>query len=284
MTLFLFYRILILDNTLQEGVAMFLSNDELTLELIGIFKIKRTQISQHSDGFRSYDSLSIRLSGESEFKFNNKSEKVTPNNLLYLPHNAKYSQKTSSETIIAIHFINYSHSSDGKPEVINLDDSEKIHNLVLEMYDIWNLKEAGYKYKCTSLLYNLLYLLRKQYHEHSIRTVTSDVLMRDALKYIHQNYKNQRIYISELAKMISVSEVYFRKIFKKMYSVSPGKYIINLRLEYASQLLQSNLYSVSEASENSGFNDVKYFSRCFKEKFGMTPMDFKHQNLEKRFK
>ena len=81
--------------------------------------------------------------------------------------------------------------------------------------------------------------------------------------------------------MISISEVYFRKIFKKIYKVSPNKYINNLRLEYASQLLQSGLYRIYEISELSGFTDVKYFAKCFKEKYGISPLAYKIIDPEK---
>ena len=52
------------------------------------------------------------------------------------------------------------------------------------------------------------------------------------------------------------------------------QYVIKLRLEYASQLLLSKLYTVKEVSEKSGFTDAKYFSRIFKEKYDMTPKKY----------
>ena len=74
--------------------------------------------------------------------------------------------------------------------------------------------------------------------------------------------------------MLSVSETYFRRIFKRIYHISPVQYVIKLRLEYASQLLISKLYTVKEVSYKSGFTDVKYFSRVFKAKFKMTPKKY----------
>ena len=94
------------------------------------------------------------------------------------------------------------------------------------------------------------------------------------MNYIHKNYKKAEFSVSKLADMLSVSETYFRRIFKRIYHISPVQYVIKLRLEYASQLLLSKLYTVKEVSYKSGFTDVKYFSRVFKEKFNMTPKKY----------
>lgn len=107
--------------------------------------------------------------------------------------------------------------------------------------------------------------------------------MRLALNFIHQNYKKENISIETLAKTASVSESYFRREFKRIYSVSPGQYIIGLKLEYAAQLLQSRLYTVGEVAEKSGFADTKYFSRIFKRKFAKSPSQYKNTNIEKTF-
>ena len=258
------------------------SSDNLTLELTGVFSIKRSKSTKHSSE-REHDSLSIRMSGESVFKFNGSVQTIKENELLYLPHSSVYEQYTAGEDIIAIHFMNYSSTNNTKPQILKTDNVDYIRNLIIKMYNVWNLKEPGYKYECTSLLYHLLYEIRKQSAKDNINSVVPDMLIANAVNYIHRHYKSEIIHISELAKKVALSEVYFRKIFKKIYSVSPNKYINNLKLEYAAQLLQSKLYTVSEASELSGFNDVKYFSKCFKAKYGITPKLYISTELEKLF-
>ena len=84
--------------------------------------------------------------------------------------------------------------------------------------------------------------------------------------------------------MCFVSEAYFRKLFKKLYSVSPKQYVINLRLETAAQLLQSQLYSVNEVGDRSGFTDPKYFAKLFKSKYGCSPKEFMNAVPEKSWK
>jgi AraC-like DNA-binding protein len=90
--------------------------------------------------------------------------------------------------------------------------------------------------------------------------------------------------ISDLAQMCGVSQVYFRKLFKLRYGTSPKQYINALRLETAAQLLQSQLYSVGEVSEKSGFTDPKYFTKRFTKRFGCGPKQYQHVVPEKNWK
>ena len=84
---------------------MFFSENELSLELLGVFKLERVEITTKSNMQRNYDSLSIRLEGAGEFKCDGQTVSVKRGDLLYIPKHAKYSQKTAGETIIAIHFM-----------------------------------------------------------------------------------------------------------------------------------------------------------------------------------
>ncbi|MBE6787752.1 MAG: helix-turn-helix transcriptional regulator [Ruminococcaceae bacterium] len=263
---------------------MFFAENELSLELLGVFRISRKVQTTQKSHKRNYDSLSLRLEGSGKFKTEDKTFKVQKGDVLYLPQNADYTQKTAGEKLIAIHFINYNFNRKAKIEIIKAENTEYVEKIALQMYDIWKEKKQGYRHKCTSLLYELLYLLNCQEHEQIIDSITSDQKIKNAIDYIHTNYRSGSIDISYLAKMCSVSETYFRKLFKMIYGVSPKQYILNLKLEIASQLLQSGFYTISEVSDKSGFNDEKYFSKLFKKRFGITPKEFsKNENIRIKY-
>lgn len=256
---------------------MFFSENELSIELLGVFKIKREKFVHKSFDSRSYDSISIRLSGSGKFETKDKTINIKKGDILYIPKNVDYHQTTMGESLIAVHFINYSHTNNKKIETISVEDLSFVEETFRQMYDVWKEKKQGYRYLCMSLLYNLLYFFNCQENSHIIDSVTHDGKMGAALDYIHGNYRNGNIEISRLADICAVSDTYFRKLFKKINGVSPQQYIINLKLEFASHLLGSNLYTISEVSQKSGFSDTKYFSRIFKARFGLTPK--KYQSL-----
>jgi AraC-like DNA-binding protein len=259
---------------------VFFSEEELSLEFLGIFKIIRDKSEQKSLTQRGYDSLSIRLQGRGFFETDNGSITVSPGDILYIPRNAKYSQRTEGETILAIHFVNYSFEKNSKIETLTVSDREYMESILCEMYDIWKEQARGYRYRCVSLLYSLLYYLNSQ--AENIRTdIYRNKKLSAAIEYIHANYRTEQINVSALATMCAVSETYFRRLFNEIYKISPSQYVINLKLEFASQLLRSRLYTVSEASEKSGFADCKYFCRIFKKHYGISPAKFRDKIPEK---
>ena len=62
----------------------------------------------------------------------------------------------------------------------------------------------------------------------------------------------------------------FRKV-KKELNISPSKYIQQIRLEIAKELLVNDNLSVSEVAYSSGFESLSYFSKQFKNKYGYSP-------------
>jgi len=56
--------------------------------------------------------------------------------------------------------------------------------------------------------------------------------------------------------------------------MSPLKYIIQLKINHASDLLRLGRYSVGQVAELSGYESLYYFSRQFKEYTGITPSEF----------
>lgn len=99
-----------------------------------------------------------------------------------------------------------------------------------------------------------------------------------ALKYIEHHISDPELTNSLIAQNSHISEVYFRKLFSEKYNISPKQYILDIRIQKAKQLLTDPSYSVSSISELCGFSSVYTFSRCFKEKTGISPTEYARQN------
>lgn len=257
---------------------MFFKENGVITEIISVTKNARTNYTNKSFNNRNYYSLSMRINGTATFMAEDKTFHITPEMVLFIPPNAKYTQSTQNETIIAIHFMAYNYFS-GSIETLDLSDVETIKNRFIEIYKIWSEKRQGYKYKAASLFYDLLLILNKTFTDECLGLNSSFEKLADAVDYIHKNFKKEQIKISKLAKMSFMSETYFRKSFKSIFSVSPNKYINGLRLETSTQLLQSGLYSINEVALKSGFSDAKYFSRAFHKKYLKSPCQYAYECL-----
>ncbi|MBQ8741767.1 MAG: helix-turn-helix transcriptional regulator [Clostridia bacterium] len=256
-------------------MSVLFDDNDLTVEIVGVFKLTRDEYTHKSLGARAYSSLSIRTEGSARFVSEDESFDLETGDIIYIPSNARYEQYTHGETIIAVHFINYSVSDSQNIVKLAAIQDGRILDIMNEMYTVWSEKRRGYRYLCSSLFYKLIYIALKEGKTDS-HLASSDLenALSDALSYIHKNYKDPSISISDIARRIHISDTYFRRLFVDKYGTSPTRYIIALRLEYASQLLISGFYSVAEVAERSGFNDVKYFSRRFRQSYGVPPKNY----------
>ena len=79
---------------------------------------------------------------------------------------------------------------------------------------------------------------------------------------------------SKLAALCDMSESYLKRLFKERYGIPPKKYLIQLKLNHACDLLRLDRYTVTEIAEMCHFSDIYFFSRQFKEHMGITPTQF----------
>jgi AraC-like DNA-binding protein len=71
-----------------------------------------------------------------------------------------------------------------------------------------------------------------------------------------------------------LTAVLFKKAVYKKFGMPPSKYIINLKINYACDLLQTGLYNITQIAEIRGYSDIYFFSRQIKEYRGISPTAF----------
>lgn len=90
-------------------------------------------------------------------------------------------------------------------------------------------------------------------------------------KFLIREHLNQKIDFQKVAGTMNIGYSNFRKIFRKYMGISPGHYLLNLRLVKAKELLLHTDMSMKEIAWETGFFSESYFSRIFKEKMGQSP-------------
>lgn len=91
-----------------------------------------------------------------------------------------------------------------------------------------------------------------------------------ATEYMKQNLTD-KLTTKELAQMFGYSQEHFCRLFREVTQFTPMQYLRVFRMERAMKLLNENRYNISEISERCGFTDPNYFTRCFRDFFGITP-------------
>lgn len=127
--------------------------------------------------------------------------------------------------------------------------------------------------KCKAELYQIIYNMEQEYFSEYLSTDKLEII-KPGIEYIHQEYTKQHISIEELSDMCGITSEYFRKIFRTYYGTSPIKYINELKISHAKELLASGMYSVTEAAFQSGYTDISFFSREFKKNTDLSPKEY----------
>ena len=99
--------------------------------------------------------------------------------------------------------------------------------------------------------------------------------MRNVLSYINENFR-RNLTTEELAAVCHLHPTHFIRAFKLKTAQTPHRYITDIRMEYARQLLDRSNRSIVEIAEDAGFYDPAHFSRMFKRYFAMTPTQYRN--------
>lgn len=91
---------------------------------------------------------------------------------------------------------------------------------------------------------------------------------------IHENWQED-IDFEAIARDQNVSYQWFRKTFKEVLGISPGQYLLNLKIEKTGQMLRETSLTIAEITAKAGFESEFYFSRIFKKKMGATPSEYR---------
>ena len=91
-----------------------------------------------------------------------------------------------------------------------------------------------------------------------------------ALAYM-ESHIDQPIRISDVAAGVFLSARQLERLFNEYYGESPQKYLQRMRMQKALSLLIRQNESVASAARQSGFDDVAYFTRVFRQTYGITP-------------
>jgi len=105
-------------------------------------------------------------------------------------------------------------------------------------------------------------------------------VLEPAMAYIESNFTEIDLDNERLAELCGISEVYFRRLFIEQYRMTPRQFLIDVRIKCAKQLLEKGGMKMSEIAEASGFGDRYHFSRMFRQKTGMTPIEYRKMSMQ----
>lgn len=102
-------------------------------------------------------------------------------------------------------------------------------------------------------------------------TSLDEKLVENAIKYVEANIARSDLSVEELSHELGMSRVHLYKKLLQITGKTPIEFIRVIRLKRAAQMLRESQQNVSEIAYQLGFNNPKYFSKYFKDEFGVLP-------------
>ena len=193
--------------------------------------------------------------GEYYFQMSNKKQKGT--------------QVSDSPHYYYIHF-DGSFSIDGHLPLRGLFDTEKMQPYLDELQHLPLTSTTIEKQKC---FYTILTELLKNNNTNKEVEIIH--------KYLQENFR-RNISIKEIERVVFLSRNQIINVFKEAFGITPYKYITEIRLLEACELLLSTNRSLNTIANNVGYNDYSIFYKAFYSKFKISPSEYRKINIKNR--
>ena len=112
----------------------------------------------------------------------------------------------------------------------------------------------------------------------SRETVGTDDIIYNAVEYVAKNFRDE-ITLDKMAYDLCVSKYVLSRMFAKTFHCNFNKYVNGIRLSYAQAILQDSKESITNIALDCGFESQRTFNRVFKERFKMTPREFRSRAI-----
>ena len=126
-------------------------------------------------------------------------------------------------------------------------------------------------------------ILAKYYNDstigdYSMSNLMDQQLMRNVEQFVLQNMSRGQISLDEMAAAMGMGRVPFFHKIRNITTKTPAEVVREIRLKHACTLLVTTNINMSELAINIGFMTAENFSNIFKEKYGMTPLEYRLKN------
>ena len=250
---------------------MFFNNHKISYEITNVFHIKKRIAASCGRKQSPVSGLGYRISGNTLFESYGKKYFADAGSFSYIPAHVEFTRVSTDEEMVVIHFRCHGADED-EIQIFNSENSSRFAVYFFDILKEWEKSSPGHRHRCHALFYKLLEEM-ELYHTANPANKKEGII-KNSIIYMNANFDTSEISIAKIAEKSFISEVYFRKIFKEIFGISPIKSIQQMRIEKAKKLLDTGYFSIKEVAQKSGFDNVKYFSTVFKKEVGCTPSDY----------
>jgi AraC-like DNA-binding protein len=273
------------DNSIRliENASPFAKSNYLYAQEVGYFETKYPYFTER----RNLNSflLVYTLSGIGHLLYDNMEYQLTSGSVFVIDC-MKYHYYESSKdhpwVILWMHF--HGNYALGYYEELNRfgfriqkpEDTFLIERSLRRILSLHEKKDIHRELITSNLIVNImteLILLSKpmEYDQHFTPNYIHNIK-----KILNEKYQS-RITLDDLANELSISKYHLAKEFKKYTGITINEYLIDRRISHAKEYLKYSDLSISEITFSCGMNNVSHFINLFKDREGITPLNFRKE-------
>ncbi|TKG94249.1 AraC family transcriptional regulator [Puteibacter caeruleilacunae] len=224
------------------------------------------------------------VSGTGIFETRDQKVEVKEGNVIFLYPFQWHRYRPTEETGWTEHYIGFNGSianqvmeffSESPVQYIGFN--EEIYQNYRRIFQLVNDETRGYQQAASGNVLQILGKIRQIILNQSYANDPMEKLINQARLYMRA-HMNEQFNLEDLANDLNIGYSLFRGEFKKYTGMSPGQYLLQLKIQMAKNLLSNSDKSVKEISHQIGFESPYYFSRIFKKHVDMSPSEFREMS------
>lgn len=155
-----------------------------------------------------------------------------------------------------------------------LQANEQIRRYISSLNDVYcdfNQTDALIELKLLELLHLIAIQDQSYRFVHALSSGPGRHAGQRSITNFMDRYYSHKLKLEDYALLTGRSVSSFIRDFKRVYAVTPNKWIMEKKIDIAHNLIVENNYSVTDAAMECGFENVSHFIKIYKRKYGVTP-------------
>ncbi|MGC4945643.1 helix-turn-helix domain-containing protein [Streptomyces sp. DT224] len=222
------------------------------------------------------------VSGKADYEIAGQAYRIRPGALILMPRGTPHTASSDQED--PWHFMSVAFrvtTTDRDPDallgtlpVMSTDLSGGVATSFAQLHTAWASREPGYLLQMRGLTSAVLFRVIQNHRRttteapHTRRISAITQLLTDNFATTYS--------VQQLAALSGFSPSHFRTVFKKVTGLSATAYQQHVKIAKATEFLSSGEFNVTETARLTGFRDVHYFSRLYKQMTGISPSHLSH--------
>lgn len=232
------------------------------------WKIDKRYIQNHE--------LVFVLDGEGDITTGNQKYHVQKGDLIYFYPTKAHSLCVSKQPCMSFFGVHFTLPSgmDKLPfqDICNISQPFRLEAMFRNLHDIYTKKQYLYQWKQNILMQQIICEVFSTLHQQAPSVDIARV--KKVLDFIHQHPRSS-FSSQELAQLAELKSSRFQQLFRQLTGTTPLQYATRFRLENACNLLLTTNLSIQDIAAECGYDDVFYFSRCFKKQHLISPKKYR---------